>query len=39
MIEEDQFVVLKGSAVVLDNRPSANTAIKRMREKLIIKIY
>lgn len=37
VIEEDQFVVLKGSTAVLDNRPSASNAIKRMREKLITK--
>lgn len=37
MIEEDQFVVLKGSTAVLYNRPSASNAIEKMREKLIIK--
>src|SRR5699024_9950279 len=37
IIEDDQFVVLKGSTAVTNYRPSASDSIKNMREKLIAK--
>ena len=37
VIEEDQFVVLKGSTAVIEDRPSAGNSIKNMREKLVNK--
>src|SRR5699024_5694630 len=37
VIEDDQFVVLKGSTAVIGNRPSASASIQKMREKLISK--
>ena len=37
VIEEDQFVVLKGSTAVIEDRPSAVNSIKSMREKLVNK--
>lgn len=37
IIEDDQFVCLKGSTAVVDYRPSASGSIKKMREQLITK--
>lgn len=34
-IEEDKYIVLQGSTAVIDNRPSAQPAIKKMRATLI----
>lgn len=34
-IEEDKYIVLKGSTAVIDDRNSAGTAIKKMRASLI----
>lgn len=34
-IEEDKFIVLKGSTAVIKNRPSVSPAIKRMRKNLV----
>lgn len=35
IIEDDQYVLLKGSTAIIENRPSASEGIKKMREKLI----
>lgn len=37
IIEDDQFVILKGSTAVITHRPSASKSIKRLRETLIKK--
>src|SRR5699024_11517825 len=37
IIEDDQFVILKGSTAVRNYRPSASDSIKKMRENLISK--
>jgi len=34
-IEEDKYIVLQGSTAVIENRPSAQPAIKKMRASLI----
>lgn len=34
-IEEDQYIVLKGSTAVIENRPSAMPAIEKMRKNLV----
>lgn len=36
-IQEDQYVVLKGSTAVVENRPSAGNSIKSLRQRLIDK--
>lgn len=37
VIEDDQFVILKGSTAIIDDRPSASKSIKNMRQKLVNK--
>lgn len=36
-IEEDKYIVLKGSTAVIENRPSIQAAIEKMRDRLIEK--